>query len=71
MDPRIEGVKERVKKSLNLASPQTLKLQKRRLEICNTCDDLIRKPVKVCSKCGCFLELKTLVETESCVLDKW
>jgi hypothetical protein len=71
MNPIINGIEERVKKALSLSTPETLGLQKKRLEICNTCDELIRKPVKVCGKCHCFLELKTLVKTEECILNKW
>ena len=63
MNPIINGIEERVKKALSLSTSEILGLQKKRLEICNTCDDLIRKPVKICNRCGCFLELKTLVKT--------
>lgn len=71
MNPIIKGIEERVKKALSLSTPETLELQKTRLSTCNTCDYLQRKPVKICTKCGCFLELKTLVKTEECILNKW
>jgi hypothetical protein len=71
MNPIINGIEERVKKALSLSTPETLELQKTRLSICNVCDELLRKPIKVCGKCKCILELKTLVKTEECQLDKW
>jgi hypothetical protein len=71
MNPILEGFKEKLKKELNLASPQLLRLQRDRLGICNMCDYQESQPVKRCAKCGCFLELKTLVRDEECVLQKW
>jgi len=71
MTPILEGFKEKLKKELNLASPQLLRLQRDRLAECNTCDYLEVKPIKRCIKCGCFLELKTLVKDEECILKKW
>ena len=71
MNPIINGIQERVKKALSLSTPETLELQKIRLSICNVCDDLLREPIKVCNKCKCILELKTLVKTEECILNKW
>ncbi len=71
MNQILEGFKEKLKKELNLASPQLLRLQRDRLGICNMCDYQKSQPVKKCTKCGCFLELKTLVRDEECILNKW
>lgn len=42
----------------------------RRLAICKTCEHFVDNPMK-CRKCGCFLNLKTRLETEHCPIAKW
>jgi hypothetical protein len=46
------------------------KEKKQRLNICLSCPDLI-KLTKTCSKCGCFMELKTKVKMSVCPVGKW
>lgn len=42
----------------------------RRMAICKTCEHFVDNPMK-CRKCGCFLNLKTRLETEHCPIGKW
>lgn len=51
-------------------------LQKLRLDICKSCPFVIKPKKKNkgkhrCSKCGCYLEMKTRVKTEKCPKGKW
>lgn len=43
--------------------------RKQRTEICNDCDYLTN--IKVCSKCNCFMPVKTWMKFVSCPLEKW
>jgi hypothetical protein len=50
-----------------LANQDTIK---ERLDICRSCPYLI--PITyTCKKCGCFMKIKTKLETSVCPLDKW
>ena len=40
-----------------------------RLEICNQCEYLTI--TRQCSKCGCFVDGKTLLSSSKCPLKKW
>ena len=42
----------------------------KRLEICDQCPELIHM-TKQCKKCGCFVQLKTKLESAFCPLRKW
>lgn len=47
-------------------------IQKKRLEICAQCHRQgSRFRQKICTLCGCFLDLKTKLKTEECPLLKW
>lgn len=41
-----------------------------RMEICNSCPELV-KATKQCTKCGCFMTLKTKLANAECPLGKW
>lgn len=41
-----------------------------RYEICKTCPELV-KISNQCKKCGCFMSLKTKIESSKCPLGKW
>lgn len=41
-----------------------------RLEICKACPAL-RKTTMQCTKCGCFMKLKTTLVAASCPIGKW
>jgi hypothetical protein len=41
-----------------------------RLEICNSCP-AFRKYTKRCSKCGCFMSLKSTLKQAKCPVGKW
>jgi hypothetical protein len=45
-------------------------LIEQRLEICKVCP-AFRPRTKRCSKCGCFMELKTTLMQASCPIGKW
>lgn len=42
----------------------------KRLEICSTCNHFF-KQTKTCTKCGCFMLLKTKVPLVECPEHKW
>lgn len=46
------------------------KEQERRMEICNSCP-LFDKVQKRCTKCGCYMNFKTMLSSESCPIGKW
>ena len=41
-----------------------------RLVICNTCPFFNKRLMK-CTKCGCFMKLKTTLRKASCPIGKW
>ena len=50
-------------------------LAKYRLKICEQCPERMEigknGKTHICKQCGCILESKTRVESESCLLNKW
>ena len=42
----------------------------KRISICEGCEHFI-KITKKCSKCGCFMKLKTRLTDASCPIGKW
>ena len=45
-------------------------LAESRYEICKACPELIQL-TKTCKKCGCFMAVKTKMETSTCPIGKW
>lgn len=45
-------------------------IRKERYEICKSCEHFF-KPTKQCRKCGCFMELKTMLAKAECPVGKW
>jgi hypothetical protein len=45
-------------------------VRSQRIEICQSCNFLF-KPTKNCTKCGCFMEVKTWLPSASCPINKW
>lgn len=43
---------------------------KRRMSICRSCE-FFKPRTEQCSKCGCFMKLKTKLENAHCPIDKW
>lgn len=43
-------------------------ITKTRIEVCDVCE---HKTGVRCSKCGCFISLKTAVATANCPIGKW
>ena len=41
-----------------------------RLSICNTCPAFNKRLAK-CTKCGCFMKLKSTLRRASCPIGKW
>lgn len=41
-----------------------------RNEICSTCEFLIKDYVR-CSKCGCYMKIKTRLDVSKCPIGKW
>jgi hypothetical protein len=42
----------------------------RRMSICRSCE-FLKKPAEQCSKCGCFMKLKTKIDRAHCPIHKW
>jgi len=42
----------------------------RRLSICNSCEFYIKDQER-CSKCGCYMAVKTYLKAEKCPVGKW
>ena len=49
-------------------SPEDVKAE--RLEICKTCE-FFRARFNQCSKCGCFMNIKTTLKKATCPVGKW
>ena len=45
-------------------------LKAERMAICRECPDFI-KSIGQCSRCGCFMHVKTLLKNSECPLGKW
>tara|TARA_R100001594_G_scaffold148874_2_gene205166 strand:+ start:207 stop:464 length:258 start_codon:yes stop_codon:yes gene_type:complete len=45
-------------------------IYEQRMLTCNSCDDLDKK-MSTCKLCGCYVEYKARMETESCPKNKW
>ncbi len=41
-----------------------------RMELCYSCDFLDKESVK-CKRCGCFMKIKTRLESSKCPISKW
>lgn len=41
-----------------------------RSSICKTCDQLT-PVVNICKSCGCFTNMKVILENQTCPLKKW
>ena len=53
------------------SQPRTLdEVREKRLELCNGCEHFI-KLTHQCSKCGCFMDLKTKIRAATCPVGKW
>ena len=44
-------------------------IKEQRMKICKSCENLTK--VQTCTKCGCFMPLKTWFKTFSCPNGKW
>lgn len=44
-------------------------IKKQRMDICINCEFLIN--LKRCSKCGCFMPVKTQLKKSKCPIGKW
>lgn len=55
-----------VSQAQTFASPE-VKITRR--QICAACEFLILE--KICSKCGCLVSVKTMLEATNCPIDKW
>jgi ribosomal protein L32 len=45
-------------------------LKEARLRICESCE-FFKQASRKCSKCGCFMDLKTTLNRARCPVDKW
>lgn len=41
-----------------------------RISICNICPEL-KKPLRICTKCGCQTDMKVRYKQSTCPLGKW
>jgi hypothetical protein len=59
---------------LDLLNPKTRYVENNikidRMNICKACPELIELTGQ-CKKCGCFMEIKTKLESAKCPLQKW
>lgn len=66
-----EAIKDNIKQAVSggavLASPDVLL---KRLDLCSACEFLIAEQSR-CSKCGCFMNVKTRLQASKCPVGKW
>lgn len=59
---------------LDLLNPKTkmanFEKSEMRMSLCLDCPELF-KPSKQCKQCGCFMEIKTKIDSSKCPLGKW
>jgi hypothetical protein len=56
---------------LDRSSPKVSRqVAKERLDICYTCPEFQQR-MQRCSKCGCFMKMKVVLEKAKCPLGKW
>ena len=59
---------------LDILNPNTKMVEniihEKRMNICKSCPEFLSL-TKQCSKCGCFMEIKTKMEQAICPLGKW
>lgn len=59
---------------LDLLNPKTKQIEEevsnKRYDICLECPELIQI-TKQCKQCGCFMNIKTKLESARCPLGKW
>jgi hypothetical protein len=64
----------KVARPWDLLNPDTVyvseEIAKERFEICLGCPSLIQL-TKQCKKCGCFMSVKSKMETAKCPIGKW
>lgn len=53
-----------------MTKPATIEDSNSRLDICKSCPELITV-VNQCKQCGCFMNIKTKLESARCPLGKW
>lgn len=41
-----------------------------RIALCNVCDEM-KKPLRICGKCGCQVDAKARYKKSSCPIGKW
>lgn len=57
---------------LNYTFNKNNSISELRFQQCNKCKYLVNeKNKKICGLCGCFLDLKTTVQSEKCPIGKW
>lgn len=72
----IKGTVGITKATLGIDSTD-IQLRNKRLNICNNCVHNITKKnilgnlIKECSECGCNINLKIKINSESCPINKW
>lgn len=66
---KIKQRTEQVRETL-LQQMATPELKQERIDICNSCEHLI-KVTSQCSKCGCFVHAKASLFVTKCPLNKW
>lgn len=70
----LERKREREVRPWDLLNPKEGRVhpdeKARRLAICKGCE-FFRESSKTCSKCGCFMSLKTTLSRASCPVHKW
>ena len=63
-----------VKNTISVVQGNDLKLSgneaEKRLEICKSCE-FFEKNAQRCSKCGCYMAVKTYLKAEHCPVGKW
>ncbi len=59
---------------LDMLNPKTKRVDNKtknsRMSVCLACPDLI-KLTNQCKRCGCFMDLKTVLEASKCPIGKW
>lgn len=56
-----------IKAGLPIATEEKRKI---RLDICGSCEYLLKQQ-KRCGLCGCFIEIKSVIDTSKCPVEKW
>jgi hypothetical protein len=70
LNPMLEPLKQVAEKIFTNGIKVSPEIASKRLKICKSCPYLLKRTGN-CTKCGCFVDVKTMYQDQSCKIGKW